>query len=493
MRTILGFSRLFLFISCIALGSCHGDPEPADPVCGNGVLENGEICDGDQSGEATCVTEGFETGSLACTATCALDTSACVPRGCGDGVARDGEPCDGTDLRGKTCADRGWFGGGTLACDDACFFDPAECELGGNDEYTGGLNCEVGLPCQPVQGYPWLPLVCDRIEDPRLLDPVTMCVNSCERHEDCRLGEACVERDGYRVCEPETCDTPFAPCTLLTGHPGLCTPTGDAMQEINVCRAAGLRQLGEACTSPEQDGVGFAFEFDTETRCESGECMGAGDALEGTCVESLCDAVGVLEGRVPDPCPEGFNCLNLSSVFNVDPVYAVNTFIRTADVGACVPQEVSSERRSVLTCHALTGLQTKSGEPCPTGTRCYGTLAGTLQGFCMELDENPDLPAGAPCDPENANCETGTTCTMADPFTVTDLLDFDRACRRPCDAAVFTDNPACDGLPEGTTWVCLTVSRFFTEDHELHHVQNEWYDYVETHPSRLGYCVPDRI
>ena len=59
--------------------------------------------------------------------------------------------------------------------------------------------------------------------------------------------------------------------------------------------------------------------------------------------------------------------------------------------------------------------------------------------------------------------------------------------------AVFADNPACDGLPEGTTWVCLSLSRFFTADHELHHVQNDWYDYVETHPSGLGYCVPDRI
>jgi len=464
-----------------------------DPICGNGVLESGEICDGDQFGEATFTTEGFEKGPLACTATCALDTTSCIPRGCGDGVARDGEPCDGEDLRGKTCADRGFFGGGALACDDPCFYDVAECQLGSNDQYTSGLNCEVGLPCQPVQGYPWLPLVCAWVEDPGLREPVTWCVTSCERHEDCRLGEACVGRDGVRVCAMDACDTPFAACTASTGLSGLCTPVGYAMHEKNVCRASGLRQLGEACTPQDPDAVGFAFQFDPETSCESGVCRAEGGAPEGICVESLCDAAGVLEGRIPDPCPEGFNCLNLSCVFNYDPVLRENVFVRTADVGGCVPQESFPDRSSGLACHVLTGLQTKSGEPCPTGTRCYGTLAGTLQGFCMEINDGPELAEGAPCAPGNGNCEEGSTCTMADPFTVTDLLNFSRACRRPCDAAVFADNPACDGLPAGTTWMCLSVSRFFTEDHELEHVQNDWYDYVETDPSRLGYCVPDRI
>lgn len=501
MKIFLGFSRFFVLLSWLSLGSCHGDPDPADPICGNGVLENGEICDGDQFGAATCATEGFETGALACTATCALDTAACIPRGCGDGLARDGEFCDGTDLRGKTCADRGFFGGGELACGDACFYDIAQCELGSDDQYTGtgngGLNCDVGLPCQPyldLTNWTMSPRVCAWIEDPRLRDPVSACLFSCERHEDCRLGEGCVERDGVRMCAADTCDTPFAACTLSTGFPGLCTPVGDAMQEMNACRAAGLRQLGEACTPPEQRPVDFSFQFDPETSCESGVCEAVDGATHGTCAQSLCDAVGVLEGRITDPCPEGFNCLNLSKFFYYSE-YGLGdgpVLIRTADAGACVPQEMSRDRMSGLVCHALTGLQTKSGEPCPTGTRCYGTLVGTLQGFCVELDDGPELVEGAPCGLETGNCEVGTTCTMADPFTVTDLLNFDRACRRPCDATVFADNPACDGLPEGTTWVCLSVSRFFTEDHELPYVLNQWYDYVETHPARLGYCVPDR-
>jgi hypothetical protein len=52
---------------------------PAGPVCGNGVLEGGEVCDGSLLGGASCSSQGFTGGSLACNASCtALDTSACT-------------------------------------------------------------------------------------------------------------------------------------------------------------------------------------------------------------------------------------------------------------------------------------------------------------------------------------------------------------------------------------------------------------------------------
>jgi hypothetical protein len=82
---------------------------------------------------------------------------------------------------------------------------------------------------------------------------------------------------------------------------------------------------------------------------------------------------------------------------------------------------------------------------------------------------------------------------MAEPFTVTDFEDYPMACRKICDATVFADNPACADLPEGTTWVCLSVSRFFTDDHELPHLWPTLTDIVETRPAQLGFCVPDRI
>src|SRR5262249_56736562 len=49
-------------------------------VCGNGVKETGEACDGADLGGQTCesVTSGFvHGGTIVCTADCKLDTSDC--------------------------------------------------------------------------------------------------------------------------------------------------------------------------------------------------------------------------------------------------------------------------------------------------------------------------------------------------------------------------------------------------------------------------------
>lgn len=48
-------------------------------ICGNGVAEDDEACDGADLGGQTCVSAGFASGEVACDASCALDTSACVP------------------------------------------------------------------------------------------------------------------------------------------------------------------------------------------------------------------------------------------------------------------------------------------------------------------------------------------------------------------------------------------------------------------------------
>jgi len=49
----------------------------AAPVCGDGVVGDGEDCDGGGFGDETCVTQGFAGGTLACAAGCTFDTSGC--------------------------------------------------------------------------------------------------------------------------------------------------------------------------------------------------------------------------------------------------------------------------------------------------------------------------------------------------------------------------------------------------------------------------------
>lgn len=48
---------------------------------------------------------------------------------CGDGVANGTDQCDGADLDDASCASLG-FKGGTLGCDEYCYFDFADCVAG---------------------------------------------------------------------------------------------------------------------------------------------------------------------------------------------------------------------------------------------------------------------------------------------------------------------------------------------------------------------------
>jgi hypothetical protein len=162
---MLRWRRIFLMVvaaGALALGGCGGDggggggdtgggdvgPGP-DVVgsCGDGVIDTGERCDGANLGAATCASEGFAGGSLACSATCQLDTSGCTdaPEDCGNGVLDAGEACDGAALNGQTCAGLG-HDGGTLACTAACTFDESGCtddpDDCGNGVLDAGEQCD---------------------------------------------------------------------------------------------------------------------------------------------------------------------------------------------------------------------------------------------------------------------------------------------------------------------------------------------------------------
>jgi cysteine-rich repeat protein len=73
--------------------SNNGPVPDASGPCGNGILDEGESCDGDAFGGETCLTAtGHPDGQLQCTATCALDTTGCHT--CGDGLVQPAEGCD---------------------------------------------------------------------------------------------------------------------------------------------------------------------------------------------------------------------------------------------------------------------------------------------------------------------------------------------------------------------------------------------------------------
>jgi hypothetical protein len=128
-------------------------------ACGDGVVGGAEECDcggnactAAELGGNECTDlqnnsgEEFTGGDLGCTAACLFDTSACT--GCGDGVANGNEDCDGVDLGAGECLDLGWLGGGSLSCNADCSYDDAAC-IG---PLCGSPDAGVG-ECPPECSY----------------------------------------------------------------------------------------------------------------------------------------------------------------------------------------------------------------------------------------------------------------------------------------------------------------------------------------------------
>jgi hypothetical protein len=103
-------------------------------LCGDGVLDTGEACDGAELGGETCATQQpGSVGTLTCTPLCQLDASGCTL--CGNGVASYGEACDcGTDPNNLP-----------MGCDDVNGGPGANCDVHCNAIQTG--DC-----CVVVQG-----------------------------------------------------------------------------------------------------------------------------------------------------------------------------------------------------------------------------------------------------------------------------------------------------------------------------------------------------
>jgi cysteine-rich repeat protein len=118
-------------------------------LCGNGAIDNDEDCDGNNLNGDNCTTVpgGFIAGTLSCNDDCSFNTDNCSTGGaiCGDGVRNGIEACDGNDLAGQDCTDRG-FAGGTLACNAACQFNTQGCVGAGcgNGVVDGAEQCDDG-------------------------------------------------------------------------------------------------------------------------------------------------------------------------------------------------------------------------------------------------------------------------------------------------------------------------------------------------------------
>lgn len=129
--------------------------QPPPAICGDGMAEGNEWCDGADMNGTTCKTLGYDGGSVSCLDSCLPDDTKCYV--CGDGLCEPGE--DSCSCKSdcpddpKTCSpcQCGGEGGPGCFCDPTCMqFNDCCPELGP----CGGLHFTVVLPyCAPAPEF----------------------------------------------------------------------------------------------------------------------------------------------------------------------------------------------------------------------------------------------------------------------------------------------------------------------------------------------------
>lgn len=220
----------------------------AQTPCGNGVADEGEICDGQDLRGSTCASLGFTGGgTLACRPSCDyFDTRSCATV-CGDGLAGGTEVCDGTDFGNQTCESLGYHGG-DLSCTAACEYDVDSCSGRCGDgivqlthEACDGTNLAGGR-CNTL-GYHSGAVSCDADCD--------YDISGCQGH----CGDGVVQ-PAYESCEGSDLDG--ATCELLGYSEGgtlACEANCDfdVSDCLTVC-GNGIVDVGEVCDDGNNQG-----------------------------------------------------------------------------------------------------------------------------------------------------------------------------------------------------------------------------------------------
>ncbi|MCP4501643.1 MAG: hypothetical protein GY822_16920 [Deltaproteobacteria bacterium] len=260
---------------------CQGfviDECGAGPSCGNGVLDDSnEVCDIESFGGATCESQGFGPGDLVCRANfTGFSTENCAPPPsvCGDGVIEQEEVCEPGMLEGKTCEDFD-LAGDALACNpDTCQYETAECCVPDCSEAECGADPVCGTMCD------------NSCSSDETCNDVNVCIDPCDG-ATCSGEGSCSVSDGAALCTCNSGFLPGADLTCVenpcdgqtcSGY-GTCTLNGNSAFcacDEGYVTGAGLSceaAVTDLCTGVTCNGVGDCY-IDTQAGafcvCDSG-------------------------------------------------------------------------------------------------------------------------------------------------------------------------------------------------------------------------------
>ncbi len=469
--------------------------------CGNGVIDKGEQCDGRAFGNESCqsMVGAGSVGQLLCTSDCKISTAYCsAPSSCGNGIVNQGEVCDGTNLKSETCESVVGMGStGTLRCASNCVnFDVSGC--------TAASACGNGV-VEPGE-------VCDgaRLNDKTCATEVgpgstgtLKCAENCMGYitSSCTASTTCGNGviDGSELCDGTllngaTCESEVGPgsvgnvlCGEGCGHYNLsqCSaPKSCGNNKIDAGEVCDGKQLNNAtCASVVGKGsqgtlacANNCFAFDT-SKCSKPDTCGNGVIDEGEVCDGMTLAGRTCESEVGYQSTGILSCAPNCASLDTSKCSAA----KTCGNGKLEADELCDGKLlNNATCASLMGNGSTGTLRCNSSCTAYDTSDCSLPTKCG----NGILDAGEACDGRNL---AGATCASVVGFGSTgnllcnvDCTGFDiSACsaKNLCGNGVIDAGESCDGnatngatcaslVGKGSTGIvsCDANCKFVTKD-----------------------------
>lgn len=462
----------------------NGCEEEVKAVCGNGLIENGEVCDGSRLNDETCESlVGLgSTGKLRCAADClSYDMGNCsAPTTCGNGKVDEGEVCDNLDINGATCESVVGEGStGVVLCNANCLgFSLVACSAPttcGNAKLDDGEKCDGdlinGATCESVVGVGSKGTV--------------RCDENCANYDiaECTAAAEC----GNNQLETgEVCDgTNFngATCASLVGA---------GSRGSLVCNGCGSISTAN-CSAPSTCGNGTleGNEVCDGSNINNATCESVvGEGSQGTLkCASNCANFDISQCSAASTCGNGFvengeacdgerlNDQTCSSVLGVSASgsLACKSDCSGFDTSSCVPivnscgngtidtalgEVCDGNKLNNATCESLVGKGSTGNPLCASGCKSYDLSQCTAASKCG----NGSIDAGEVCD--GSNVGGMTSCELAvgsgskgEVKCASDCKSFDLSscsAAQDCGNATIDDGEVCDGTNLGGR-VCADV------------------------------------